>query len=704
MRLPARLFVVCALAIAAGIPSGACDDSPLPSPPKRCAPPARVASTTVGLTAAFGGQRFVNPIEIVLGPENRFYVLEQRGQVRVFDPKTNAPSTVVLDLAGKLIAGGEAGLLGIAFDPAFATNHFVYLHYDAPLAAPKPGVVFQSVIARYTSNDGGATLEPASEKPLLVVDQPFSNHNGGKIAFGPDGFLYIGLGDGGSGGDPRGNGQNKNTLLGKILRIDPSKGDPYAIPPTNPFAAGGGRAEIFAYGLRNPWKFSFDTANGELWCGDVGQGRYEEVDKIVLGANYGWSIREGRHCYGANITCTAEGFVEPIAEYGRSEGQSITGGYVYRGKKVPDLVGKYVYGDFNTGRIWAVDSGGAVRLLVESSGLKIPTFAQDAEGEVYVADYVTGQVQQLLTASESAVVAGLGATIGETGCLDPATPDAPPSGAVRYTVNAPLWSDGADKDRWLYVPKDTKIGVGPDGDFDVPPGSVAVKTFSIGKKRIETRLFVRYEDATWAGYSYEWNDAQTDAVLLTEAKTKPLEGGGSWYFPSRAECFACHTPVAGFTLGLETRQLDRVEDAGRNQLDRFTDLLATSARPAGVRPLVAPDAAGATDEDRARSYLHANCSMCHREGSGAGGAQIDLRSERSFAATKTCNVAPQVGDLGVASSKLVTPGDAARSTLTLRMRSLDPQTRMPNLATRVVDEKGLAAVERWITTLPSACP
>ncbi|MBS2013810.1 MAG: PQQ-dependent sugar dehydrogenase [Deltaproteobacteria bacterium] len=692
--------IVLLVGLVAAMPSGACDDSEIITP-KRCGPPVRTAASALGLAPAFGGQTFKQPIEIALGPEGRLYVLEQRGVVRVFDPRSNAPATTALDISANIVSGGEAGLLGIAFDPSFATNRFVYLHYDAPLPATRSGVVFQSVIARYESRDGGATIDPTTEKRLLVVDQPFSNHNGGKIAFGPDGFLYIGLGDGGSGGDPQRNGQNRDVLLGKILRIDPNRGEPYAIPEANPFARGGGRPEIFAYGLRNPWKFSFDTETGDLWCADVGQNKYEEVNRIVPGGNYGWNVREGKHCFGA-ATCPTEGFVDPVAEYGRSEGVSITGGYVYRGKKVPDLVGKFVYGDFGSGRIWAVDAGGAVRLLVDASASKISSFAQDAEGEIYVADYATGAVKQLLTASESAVAGGIGATLGQTGCLDPSAPSTPPAGAIRYTVNAPLWSDGAEKDRWIYVPSDRKITVGPDGDFDVPPGSVAVKTFTVGKTRVETRLLVRYEDATWAGYSYEWNDEQTDAVLLTGAKKKALADGSTWYFPSRAECFACHTAVAGFTLGLETRQLDRVVD-GKNQLDRFAERLASPVLPPGLRPLVALDRQDASDDERVRSYLHSNCSMCHREGAGAGGAQIDLRIDKSFAATRTCNVAPQTGDLGVSGARIVAPGDPARSTLLLRMRTLE-QGRMPNLATSVVDVAGTAAVERWIGALPSTCP
>jgi uncharacterized repeat protein (TIGR03806 family) len=297
---------------------------------------------------------------------------------------------------------------------------------------------------------------------------------------------------------------------------------------------------------------------------------------------------------------------------------------------------------------------------------------------------------------------GFGVSLAETGCLDPQDATKPPPGLIGYTVNSPLWSDGAAKDRWLYVPEGKKIGVLPDGDFDVPPGSTAVKTFSIGGTRIETRLFVRYPDATWAGYSYEWNDAQTDATLLAGGKTKTLDGGGSWTFPSRGECFACHTSVAGFTLGLETRQLDH-DEGGTNQLERLAGVLDRPVVPNALAPLRAADAAGASDEERARGYLHANCSICHREGFGAGAATIDLRIDMPLAATKTCNAAPQGGDLGVPGAKIVAPGEPSRSTLALRMRALD-QNRMPPLATHVVDEAGATAVEAWIRGLPAACP
>lgn len=685
-----------ALAGAAALPLAACDSKdtgPLRVP---CVAPARTPSrvATLAPAAPFGDRTFDHPIEIVSGPAGRFYVLEQAGVVRTVPPDGGATATAI-DLTAKVKSGGEAGLLGIAFDPGFAQNGFVYLHYDQELEK-KPDVVFQSIIARYTSSDGGLTFDPATEKRILVVDQPFANHNGGKIAFGPDRFLYIAFGDGGSGGDPRGNGQNRDVLLGKILRLDPNGGDPYAIPKDNPFAGGGGRPEIYAYGLRNPWKFSFDRATGDLWAADVGQSRYEEIDRIVLGGNYGWNVREGAHCFQAE-TCATDGLIDPVAEYGRSQGVSVTGGYVYRGAKLPGLVGKLIYGDYGTGTIWALDRDAAGAYvpapIVSQTGFRISSFAQGDDGEVWVADHSTGRVHAIVPESAELPADGGGAKLSETGCVDTSAPTKAPEGLIAYDVRSPLWSDGAKKDRWLYVPEGRTIGIAPDGDFDVPPGSVAVKTFGIEGKLVETRLFVRYEDGTYAGYSYEWNDEQTDATLLASGKTKTLPSGATWTFPSREECFACHTSVAGFTLGLEARQVD---------VDRFAAYLARPMKNDEVPKLAAADTPGASDEQRARGYLHANCSICHREGGGAGAATIDLRVDRTLAEMRACNVAPSGGDLGIAGAKLVTPGDPSRSTIPLRMRALD-RNRMPPLASRVVDESGANAVEAWIRGL-AACP
>ena len=316
-----------------------------------------------------------------------FFATEQAGVVRVFpnDPDA-AEAAVFLDIRDRVSEdNNEEGLLGLAFDPEYAANGHLYVYYSA--ASPR-----RSVLSRFTvSEHNPRAADPDSELVLMEIPQPYGNHNGGQLAFGPDGYLYVGLGDGGSGGDPKSNGQNLGTLLGSILRID--VGDavpdlPYVIPRDNPFAGvDGARGEIWAYGLRNPWRFSFDMDTGALWTGDVGQNRWEEVDLITQGMNYGWNVTEGSYCFSPRTGCDSSGLVAPVAEYGRSDGCSITGGYVYRGEEIPSLKGVYVYGDYCSGRIWGLRYDGqsvTEQALLADSGLLITSFAQDSEGNLYV--------------------------------------------------------------------------------------------------------------------------------------------------------------------------------------------------------------------------------------------------------------------------------------------------------------------------------
>lgn len=347
------------------------------------------------LAPALGGLRFEKPVALVSAPRPRtWYVVEQRGVVlHVEEGKGKAMPSVFVDLRDRVDdEPNEAGLLGIALHPRFADNHKVYLSYTAP------GRPLVSRIAEFTSPDGGLTLEPGSERILLSLDQPYGNHNGGNIAFGPDGFLYVGFGDGGSGGDPHGNGQNPNTLLGKLLRIDVDRAAPYAVPPDNPFAGGGGRPEIYAWGLRNPWRFSFDRETGALWLADVGQNDWEEIDLIVRGGNYGWNIREGAHCFKTR-DCPSEGLIDPVAEYGHDQGCSVTGGYVYRGKALPALEGAYLYADYCSGRVWGLFArpGGSYepRVLLEAD-LRISSFGEGADGELYLLDHDEGGVYRIV--------------------------------------------------------------------------------------------------------------------------------------------------------------------------------------------------------------------------------------------------------------------------------------------------------------------
>ena len=337
---------------------------------------------------AFPNVRFSSPVDLQHPGDgsNRLFVVEQPGIIKVFEnnPAVNAAATF-LDLRSRLVTGGEQGLLGLAFHPDYETNGYFYVNYTAP--GP-----LRTVISRFqVSADNPLKADTSSELIMLTFLQPFPNHNGGQIGFGPDGYFYIATGDGGNGGDPQGNGQSKKTFLGKILRIDVdglADARNYTIPEDNPFAgnAEGDLEEIYAYGLRNPWRFSFDPLNGRLWTGDVGQGLWEEVDIIELGKNYGWRTMEGFHCYNSS-NCDTTGLTMPIWEYphNNSGGFSITGGHVYRGPSLLSLTGRYIYADFVSGRIWALgyENNTADNTLIRDTSLEIASFGVDSTGELY---------------------------------------------------------------------------------------------------------------------------------------------------------------------------------------------------------------------------------------------------------------------------------------------------------------------------------
>lgn len=323
----------------------------------------------------------------------RLFVAEQQGRIRVIE-EGSAVETPFLDISGRVSCCGERGLLGMAFPSGHPKKNHLYVNYT-----DRSG---DTVVARYKADRASGTANPKSEEIILTVTQPYSNHNGGQIAFGPDGYLYIGMGDGGAGGDPQGHAQNPASLLGKILRIDVESGKaPYEIPGDNPFIGTPGyRSEIWALGLRNPWRFSFDQKPGDLYIADVGQNRYEEIHVQPAsssgGENYGWNTMEGRHCYRAN-KCDTAGLVMPVAEYSHSDGCSVTGGMVYRGTEHPGLEGIYFYGDYCSGNIWGLrETGdGWTDTLLLNTGFSISTFGEDELGELYVADYDRGVIYKI---------------------------------------------------------------------------------------------------------------------------------------------------------------------------------------------------------------------------------------------------------------------------------------------------------------------
>lgn len=337
------------------------------------------------------------PVYLTHDGTARRFIVEQPGTIRIIGADGKLLKQPYLDIVQRVTSGGECGLLSVAFHPKFADNGFVYVNYTA-----KPNKQLQTIVSRFRTDPKGTRVDAATEQVLLAIDQPYSNHNGGHVLFGPDGMLYIGMGDGGSGGDPKGNGQKTDTLLGKILRIDVNVDSGYAIPKDNPFVGRPQyRPEIWATGLRNPWRITFDRETGDCYTGDIGQNLYEEIDLIVKGGNYGWRNREGFHDFeGGEMQ---PHFIDPLAEYGRDKGQSVTSGYVYRGKQFPQLTGWFLYADYASGRFWALkQTDGKVIAneelevtFVDKIGRERPTlnrvqaasFGEDLAGEHYVCDH-----------------------------------------------------------------------------------------------------------------------------------------------------------------------------------------------------------------------------------------------------------------------------------------------------------------------------
>jgi uncharacterized repeat protein (TIGR03806 family) len=645
------------------------------------------------------------------GDNTRFFVVQQGGSIVSFanDPMAATTTPFMTFPANTVTIGGagEGGLLSIAFHPDWATNHTAFLSYTIGVG----GAVKTSVISRIKSSDANATLDLATEeKTFLNVAQPFDNHNGGNMQFGPDGYLYIGFGDGGSGYDPQGNGQNTNTLLAKMLRIGAGPTGAYTIPADNPFAKGGGKPEIFAYGLRNPWRWSFDKATGDLWVGDVGQDTWEEIDKVKLGGNYGWSPREGFVCTPSKADPCPK-YADPIVVYPHQNGdKSVTGGYVYRGSSIPELIGTYVFADYGSGHVYSIvyDAAnvGSVNLLT-TAPTSISSFGQGNDNELYAVGYGNGRIYKV-TRAGMAPADTFPKKLSLTGCVDKANPKNPAPGLIPYDVIAPLWSDAADKHRWFAIPDGSKITVNADGDFDFPIGSVLVKEFSLGGKRIETRLMMRDKAGDWNGYSYEWADDESDATLLPAGKSKAV-GMQTWSYPNRIECLSCHTQAAGRTLGPELRQLNH--DYVYAATNRLSNELATLEH-IGVLDKSIGDPTKLTDKlsdpfgnapvrDRARSYLHGNCSHCHRPMGGGQGPQNFLFTTSDYDAN-ICNVDPTEGDLGVAGAKLFAPADPTKSLISLRMKAVD-NNRMPPLGTRVAHTQGIAVIDSWITQT-TTCP
>jgi len=688
---------------------------PLPDTQSCVIPPAPPVGT-LRLVPAFPELPLTRPLWFGSAPgENELhYVVEQGGRILVFPKGEPSAATEFMNLP-VYRDNNEEGLLGLAFHPSYGSNGLFYLYYSA--SGPR-----RAVLAEYRRDPNEPRRALAqSERILLEIEQPFGNHNGGDLQFGPDGYLYIAVGDGGAAADPFRHGQNKQSLLGTILRIDvdsqdPACGTPYGIPPDNPFfpercmpgIEPAGAPEVWAWGLRNVWRMSFDRASGELWAGDVGQDAWEEINLIEGGENYGWNPVEGPDCF--LVGCDKTLYRPPVHAYGHEQGKSVTGGFVYRGSALPELWGKYIFGDYESGRVWALErqvDATSVDLIAESRQ-RISSFGEDALGEIYAVSF-DGGIMKFERAQQTAPTQEIPKTLSATGCFADVAEHLPAPGVIPYVVNSPLWSDGLKKARFIALPTEQPAKVGDGGRLEFPVGTVLIKTFSTEgpeniSQRIETRV-IRRGPRRWNGYAYLWRPDQSEADLLATELTVDVGDQMSpqpWTIPSRAQCDHCHLERFGYALGTTIAQLNRQATYGEQAYDQLEALSAAGLLdteiPQSDRPrLTAPDDTNATTAERTRALLDSNCAMCHQP-DGPADTEIDLRVGVPLSEMNLCNVKPQQGELDVPDGHLLRPGDPGHSLLLRRMQ-IRIKGQMPPLGTHRTDPMGTALVTQWISEL-----
>ena len=656
---------------------------------------------------AFPNLTFNRPVWVGSPPDDTdfLWVMEQDGEVYAFEnDRTVKKATKALDLRKQVYREhNEEGLQGLAFHPDFQKNRELFISYSA-------GDPRRLVVARFQTSSTRRRVMPNTEELVLRQRQPHGNHNGGCLAFGPDGMLYVSLGDGGSHGDPENNAQNLGNWLGSILRLDINvKKGGFQVPEDNPFmGVQHVRPEIWAFGLQNPRRFSFDRITGALWAGDVGNDKFQEIDLIEKGGNYGWSYREGTEAFKEGKA--RDILRDPVLAVGGDSARRITGGIVYRGKRMPALIGAYIYGDVATGNVWALryDGKEVTENILIGRGRGVTSFGEDKDGEILFTSF-DGHVYTLAPWTSQDPNKTFPRRLSDTGLYVDTHALQPHESLIPYSVNVPLWSDGANKERWFMLPGMEKIEVRKDGTFEFPVGTIFVKHFYLGADdrgplpgtRLETRLFVRRPRA-WEGYTYVWDDKQQDAYLLDGRLTQPRGVGTSevWTFPSRSDCMSCHTETSNRVLGFRTEQLDRLVTRGGEKVNQLEVLegLGVFDKKLG-RGQAWPDwqEPGKAMEEAVRAYLDVNCAMCHQP-SGPGNASIDLRYTTDIREAGLIDRLPGQWDLDIYDARLLVPGDPKRSLLYQRMLRNDPKG-MPPLAHNVVDSLGTERVEAWIAAM-----
>jgi uncharacterized repeat protein (TIGR03806 family) len=513
----------------------------------------------------------------------------------------------------------------------------------------------------------------------------------------------------------------------------PASGLAYSIPPNNPFLnIPNARGELWCYGLRNPWRIHFDS-NGNLWIGDIGQDAWEMIIIAQRGGNYGWSFTEGSHAFQLQRQRGPTPFVPPAIEHSHSEARSITGGIVYRGSKLPKLRGAYIYGDYGTGRIWGARyHNGRIEWneLIADTPHQMLGFGEDASGEMFYADY-GGGIYELEPAPPPANTNSFPRRLSETGLFASLRGHRVQPGVIPYSVNAPYWADGAHMERFIALPGESSIEFNEREPWKFPEGAVLGQSLALEMERgnpqsrrwIETRVLL-LEQGEWAGYTYQWNGEQTDAVLLAAGDddrdftiTDPRAPGGkrgqTWHYPSRTECLTCHSRQAGFALGFSTWQLNREHEYDgvlANQLGTLAHIGALQttnqnefiARLSRRPPLTNPYDTTANLTNRVRAYLHANCSHCHTE-AGGGNSAMELTAKTKLENMHILDVRPQHDTFELPDARIIAPGHSERSVMFHRL-SHRGFGQMPPLSVNTVDEKAVELLKAWIQGLGETRP
>jgi putative heme-binding domain-containing protein len=679
---------------------------------------------------------FDRPVEFMRQPgSDRWVVMQEGGKLLSFRPSDPGTNTdLALDCREFRSA---ARPIGFTFHPGFATNRFVFVNHNEGYNRENG-----ARISRFTATSlEPLRLDPASERP--IISWLGGGHNGCTLVFGADGMLYISTGDAAEPDPPDGlklTGQDISDLLAAILRIDVDRTEGtnnYAVPKDNPFVTTpGARGEVWAFGFRNPFRTAFGP-DGMLWVGDVGWEQWEMIFRVKRGGNYGWAITEGPNTRVRTDVKPGPGPILPaIVAIPHSEGASVTGGRFYRGKKFPKLNGAYIYGDWETGKFWAVRHDGDKLLSNDElcdTVLKPVSFAEDADHELLILDH-QGGIYRFVPNPAPPANQAFPRKLSETGLFASLKPLAPASGVAPYAPAAPMWNDGAVAQHHLAIPGDGVIAttnarkVISGFMWHFPTDTVLARTLTLEMKkgdpasarRIETQL-MHFDGQGWNPYTYRWNPAQTDAALVPSEGASDLfnvtdataPGGRRelvWRFHSRAECLRCHNAWASETVGFNWLQLGAANYApakgqttnAPSELRRLEErgLMQVSGLPRNLARLVNPHDATQPLEARARSWLHANCAACHRNGAG-GAVPSHLNIDKKLDTARVLDVKPTRGDFGLDDARVIAPGRPENSVLLWRIAT-EGAGHMPMTGSRTVDMAGVKLVRDWMVQLPAS--